>query len=87
MINKRINLGEYIIVVKYNPENSDLIVHVQYEDGENIESIIINNDEDIDGENIESIIINNDEDIDDENLGDSGPDEDSDGGIKIYLNE
>lgn len=71
MINKRINLGEYIIVVKYNPENSDLIVHVQYEDGENIESIIINNDED----------------IDDENLGDSGPDEDSDGGIKIYLNE
>ena len=46
MANKKIDLGEYVIKIKYNKETGDLTVSVFDELGEILESIEINNDED-----------------------------------------
>jgi hypothetical protein len=55
MTNKKIDLGEYIIEIKYNQENGRLDIDVYDELGEIIESMNIVNDEDADEDDADNI--------------------------------
>lgn len=48
LMNRRIDLGEYVVTIYYNEINSELIIKVFDEGGDMIDSINVTDDDDVD---------------------------------------